>query len=250
MPTEDQSTLSILRLRLEGPLQSWGGNSKWNYRCTNLYPTKSAVIGLVACAFGYEKGDPRISEVLCRNLMLGIRIDKPGKVLRDYQTVRGFIPLANGKFRYNSLDIGSDLEHIQENKNNRHATLESYRDYLQDASFLVLLGSSDKELIEKCDVALRNPKWPMYLGRKSCIPSVPIYNGISYSCDSLFQALCCLDIDDSDLGEDKNNKLIIEVPKRSKDTIIVQDKVETNEARVYGYTYYIERYISSYPLFR
>ena len=40
----------ILLLRLEGPLQSWGGRARWDVRDTGRIPTKSGIVGLLGCA--------------------------------------------------------------------------------------------------------------------------------------------------------------------------------------------------------
>ena len=43
---------TILVLRLEGPLQSWGENAKWDFRDSSTMPTKSGIVGLLGCAMG------------------------------------------------------------------------------------------------------------------------------------------------------------------------------------------------------
>jgi len=45
--------MNTVFVRLEGPLQSWGTRARWGERDTELEPTKSGVIGLVACALGW-----------------------------------------------------------------------------------------------------------------------------------------------------------------------------------------------------
>jgi hypothetical protein len=45
--------------------------------------------------------------------------------------------------------------------------------YLADASFLVALQGLP-DTIRRCADALQDPKWPIYLGRKSCPPSMPV----------------------------------------------------------------------------
>ena len=47
------------------------------------------------------------------------------------------------------------------------------REYLCDASFLVAL-QGDPILIRELHHAILSPKWPLYLGRKSCPPSFPL----------------------------------------------------------------------------
>jgi hypothetical protein len=54
----------------------------------------------------------------------------------------------------------------------RRAPLITRREYLADASFLVAL-QGDEQLVRDVVGALAKPRWPLFLGRKSCPPSVP-----------------------------------------------------------------------------
>ena len=48
--------MSTLLLRLAGPMQSWGTDSKFDERRTGREPSKSGVIGLVAAALHRAAG--------------------------------------------------------------------------------------------------------------------------------------------------------------------------------------------------
>ncbi|MGN0194715.1 MAG: type I-E CRISPR-associated protein Cas5/CasD [Pseudoramibacter sp.] len=161
----------ILCFRLEGPLQSWGEHAKWDYRDTANFPTKSGVVGLIACAMGLERRDPEIG-ALSDRLTMAARADRRGELLMDYHTVFSEnMKKADGKFR-----------------GKRYRTIESHRGYLQDASFLIGLAS-DRSTLETIQHALAHPKWTIYLGRKSCVPSVPILGTITDQYDDLRQAM-------------------------------------------------------------
>ncbi|MBQ7143604.1 MAG: type I-E CRISPR-associated protein Cas5/CasD [Oscillospiraceae bacterium] len=140
--------MSTLLLRLAGPLQAWGTESRFNTRQTGRAPSKSGVIGLLAAALGWRR-DADLSEL--RALLYGVRTDQEGNLLRDYQTVR--VPGAKN----------SDI---------------TYRYYLSDAVFLVGLESADDALLRKLDAALRAPAWPLFLGRRSCPPTLPLALGL------------------------------------------------------------------------
>ena len=75
--------MAVLLLKLEGPLQSWGSNSRFTKRKTQHEPTKSGVIGLLAAALGRRRGDP-IDDLT--TLRFGVRIDQPGSYEQDFQT--------------------------------------------------------------------------------------------------------------------------------------------------------------------
>ena len=50
--------MTVLLLRLAGPMQAWGVKSRFTVRSTELAPTKSGVIGMLAAATGRRRTDP------------------------------------------------------------------------------------------------------------------------------------------------------------------------------------------------
>ncbi|WP_143441692.1 CRISPR-associated protein Cas5, partial [Lactobacillus helveticus] len=42
-------------IRLTAPLQSYGNQASFNQRTSDNYPSKSAVIGIIAAALGYRR---------------------------------------------------------------------------------------------------------------------------------------------------------------------------------------------------
>ena len=79
--------MSTLLLRLAGPMQSWGTDSKFDIRRTGREPSKSGVIGLVAAAMGIRRQDRDALRRLAA-LRFGVRVDREGTILRDYQIAR------------------------------------------------------------------------------------------------------------------------------------------------------------------
>lgn len=162
----------LLLLRLEGPLQSWGLRSWWDVRDTADEPSKSGVIGLLGCALGYPMQDPRLGE-LDRQLRLGVREEHAGTRLTDFHTITGILPTAEGGVKGSEDDP---------------STIISPRTYLQDAAFLaVVAGPAD--LLTACRDALLAPRWPIYLGRKACPPSRPVFDAVTEAYDSVKDAL-------------------------------------------------------------
>lgn len=156
---------NTLYLRLEGPLQSWGERGRWSIRDTAPEPTKSGVIGLLGCALGFN-ADSQLRK-LSEETRMGVRYDKAGVRLTDYHTIGGgssqpMLLTAQGKPKKSGGQPHTEL---------------SFRDYLCDASFLVALqGKSD--LIDQLALALQNPTWVIFLGRKACPPSRPVFDGL------------------------------------------------------------------------
>ena len=56
--------MRTLLLKFAGPLQSWGTASDFEIRHTDLYPSKSAVIGLIAASLGYRRNDDERNQKL------------------------------------------------------------------------------------------------------------------------------------------------------------------------------------------
>lgn len=143
---------ATLLLRLAGPMQSWGTTSRFDERDTQLEPSKSGVLGLVCAALGRDRAEP-VNDLA--ELRMGVRVDHEGVPMRDYQTATGVVIAASGK-----PDLGR--------------TVVSPRFYLADAVFLVGL-EGERALLETIHSALARPVWPLALGRKSFVPSLPVH---------------------------------------------------------------------------
>ncbi|MCC5877795.1 MAG: type I-E CRISPR-associated protein Cas5/CasD [Candidatus Sumerlaeia bacterium] len=158
----------VLLLRLAAPLQSWGTQSRFLIRDTGREPSRSGVIGILCAALGMPRTAPLNH---FNSLKFAVRVDREGVVIRDFHTVGGgeddhrILRHTNGIRKY-GVSIAST------GRADRGILTERY--YLSDARFLVGLGSEDLPFLEKLEAALREPKWPLYLGRKACIPSEPI----------------------------------------------------------------------------
>ncbi|WP_448983858.1 type I-E CRISPR-associated protein Cas5/CasD [Olsenella uli] len=156
--------MAVLLLKLVGPLQSWGSDSRFTERKTQHEPTKSGVVGLLAAALGRRREDS-VSDLVA--LRFGVRIDQPGSYERDFQTEHTRV-WDKGKQRWvfrGSLPL-------------------SHRYYLADAVFVAAFEGDD-ELVRMCAEALECPVFPLYLGRRSCPPSGKILLGIEEDMDLL-----------------------------------------------------------------
>lgn len=137
--------MKSLLLKFAGPLQSWGTSSHFETRHTDYYPSKSAVIGMIAAAFGYRRNESHDADLRQLNeLAFAVRIDQQGNLLKDYHIASKCKP--TGEFDRNYVT-------------NRYC--------LEDAVFLVALGSEDSLLLEKIEQALTAPYFQLCLGRRS-----------------------------------------------------------------------------------
>jgi len=156
--------MAVLLLRLTGPMQSWGLVSRFSHRDTAREPSKSGVIGLLCAALGTPREDDNTVASLAA-LPMGVRVHREGTPGMDFQTVGGGT-IAGAPYGVARAHGGAS------------GTLLSYRDYLSDADFLVGMQTDDVRLLERLDAALRCPRWPLYLGRRSYVPAVAPAMGI------------------------------------------------------------------------
>lgn len=189
----------ILLLRLEGPLQSWGVRSRWSRRDTGPEPSKSAIIGLLGCAAGVLRPDwrsgaepDRTLEQWDDTLNFGVRIDRPGTIETDYHTVQGRFWQADSKMKTASHVSGAKPDKAEREPPHTEVT---WRDYLHDAAFLVALAlkpehlAGNRDLLDNLKASLQDPKWPLYLGRKACVPSRPILDRLANEYQDMESAL-------------------------------------------------------------
>jgi CRISPR system Cascade subunit CasD len=153
--------MSVLLLRLEGPLQAWSAQGKLGVRDTEREPTKSGVIGLVGAALGMSRNDDVCLAALAA-LHMAVRIDRAGTLLHDYHTAGG------GAFRGESYQVFGT---------GKGDAVPTHRYYLQQASFVAAL-EGDATLVTRLADALTSPLYPLFLGRRSCPPSVPPLMGV------------------------------------------------------------------------
>lgn len=119
-------------------------------RKTNREPTKSGVVGLLAAALGARRDQTEVLHRLNR-LRIAVRVDREGALLRDFHTV--------------------ELKKKED-------SIVTERYYLADAVFLVGLEDEDEDYLRSLEQALRNPAFPLFLGRRSCPPTLPLCLGM------------------------------------------------------------------------
>jgi CRISPR system Cascade subunit CasD len=151
-----------LILRLRGVLQSWGGHTFEDYRPSNLFPTRSGLIGLFAACLGIDRKDIANQRELSDSFRYAVRADEtPNQFYKitDFHTVL--------KARRVSGKAGDN-------------PIISWREYLCEASFTVAIKFSDsaKFNAQKVVTSLQKPIFTPFLGRRSCPLGVPLLHSI------------------------------------------------------------------------
>lgn len=160
-------------LNLEGSLQSWGGASKYANRATLDCPTKSGVLGILCASQGISMANEPVKAIeLSDSFSMKVYVIKKGRILKDFQTIgTNYSKKDNYEKRY--------LLRKRNDKGKVSAIADCptkifVKDYLAEAHFIAELQFLAKDVAERVQESLASPTWPLYLGRKCCIPTWPI----------------------------------------------------------------------------
>lgn len=146
--------MKTILLKLSGPLQSYGTSSHFQTRYTDYYPSKSAVLGLLAACLGYRRDEEEKLRELS-TLKFAVRIDQQGGLLKDYH-----IAITD-----------KEIVEIPQTYVTNHY-------YLEDALFVVALSGMD-ELIDTLTKAIKSPYFQPFMGRRSLPVPVDFFLGES-----------------------------------------------------------------------
>lgn len=162
-----------LLLRLEGPLMAFGGETIDNLGVIRDFPAQSMLTGLIANALGWRREESELHNQLQGRMVFGARLDREGTRFTDFQTAE-----------LGKDDRGWTTSGQPEGRAGGEGTYKGqhlrYRDYHADAAALVALRLTSAEETPTLDdvaEALRCPFRPLFLGRKPCLPTAPLFAG-------------------------------------------------------------------------
>jgi hypothetical protein len=120
---------------------------------------------------------------------MGVRVDREGLKVTDYQTAGGgnapqhYLNM-HGITYYGVSCASTGRPH----KNPKFRTVVTRRYYMSDAKYLVALAGS-ADTMDRIADALASPAHPLFLGRKSFVPSEPILYNLRAICEMQKAAL-------------------------------------------------------------
>lgn len=174
---------SFLSLYLDAPMQSWGYMSKFDRRTSLGFPTKSGIAGILCAAMGIGKDDrAQLAKIAKLEMKVYVLAGEKCEIRRitDYHTVGGGFDEKKSTYERQSI--------VKKADGGVGGTVQTYREYLLDAKFGVLL-SGDETLLTTVELALQNPRWGVWLGRKSCVPTAPLSQGIHKTLEEAISAI-------------------------------------------------------------
>jgi len=145
-----------LLIKLQGPMQAWGKETFEGLRPSDLFPGRSALLGLLAACMGIDRTDRTSQQALAASVIYAVRVDRQGIKMTDYHTVK------DARENYHGLKS--------------HDTIQTWREYWQDAIFTVAIGSLEQAEVTLSDIeqALTKPVYTPVLGRRSCPIAYPL----------------------------------------------------------------------------
>ena len=165
-----------LVLNLESPLLAFGGETIDNLGVIRPFPAASMLTGLFANALGWRRTERERHQRLQDRLVFAARIDREpatGVRMTDFQTAQ-----------LGASDRGWTTRGQPEGRaggpNTYNAPHLRYRDYYADMRVTVALrlqGSGESPTLDDLAGALQEPARPLFIGRKPCLPSIPLFGG-------------------------------------------------------------------------
>ena len=196
-------TLHLI-LNLEAPLLAFGGQKVDNLGVSWAFPAVSMLTGLVANALGWRRWEWEKHDNLQRRIVFAARIDREGVRVTDYQTAllyaddEGWTTRGHPEGR----NRNSPSFKTTEPGGRKSLTDELYRDYYADTRVTVALRlepADDELTLDRLAEALQEPARPLFIGRKPCLPSAPLFAGFREG-DTALAALLAFPLADGDTG--------------------------------------------------
>lgn len=154
-----------LILKLQGPMQSWGTHTYEDYCPSNLFPTASGLLGLLAACLGIERRAWTRLQALDQSIAFAVRADHVS---------------TTGQRRLKPVKI-TDFHTVMEARRvdgrpNRYPVV-SQRECLCDAVFTVAIREirQPEITLDDFEAAVKKPYYTPFLGRRSCPLSRPLW---------------------------------------------------------------------------
>lgn len=148
------------------PQYSWGISNSTKTIKTNLFPSHSAIVGLIRASLGLPADNNDNIPFLSFTSYILKPISYNCSFLSDFHTIGG------GYKDTSKRRMLKDSSSLLSYKFKTTATLTN-REYVQDVIYIISL-TGDPSLLNQIKEGLLNPKWGIWFGRKSCLPSKPL----------------------------------------------------------------------------
>jgi CRISPR system Cascade subunit CasD len=184
-----------LILKLQGPMQAWGRESFEGLRPSELFPGRSALMGLLGACLGIDRIDQERQHDLAASISFAVRIDNQGQKMTDYHTVK---------------DAREDYQGLKS-----HDTIQTWREYWQDAYYTIAVWALANAPVSLSEIehAVKQPLYTPVLGRRSCPLARPLFE-TKIVTDSALAALSQVGIHQGTIYSEEYSTGAITIKKR------------------------------------
>jgi len=152
-------------------MQAWGTHTFEDFRPSNLFPTRSGLLGLLGACLGIERNNHAGLEQLAASVELTVRVDRAA--------LRPDAKKPMPKVAIKLLDFHTVLDARKVDGTINKNPVVSRREYLFDGAFTVAIGQKPNAPVTLASVekALLRPYYTPVLGRRSCPITRPLLDG-------------------------------------------------------------------------
>jgi CRISPR system Cascade subunit CasD len=201
----------FLILRLDGPMQAWGRHTYEDFRPSEVFPTRSGLVGLLGACLGIERADKTGLVALSNSFRYAARAD----------VHEGHADARERRIR-KIADFHTVMDARSVSGKPREFPVVSSREYLCDAQFTLAAEFAPNAAVslETVREAVRRPKYTPFLGRRSCPLAQPLYLD-TLTADDLHGALALVEpkkgvIYSEDAGDSPNRMTLRDVPTAAR----------------------------------
>ncbi|MEP6621974.1 MAG: type I-E CRISPR-associated protein Cas5/CasD [bacterium] len=170
-----------LMLQLESPMVAFGDTMIDSRGPIRETPSTSAISGLLGNALGFRREQSARLSRMQERIVFGCRLDHVDTRLTDFQTAQ-----LNGKDR--GWTTSGAIQERAGGANTFDSPHIRERDYDSNVRIVLALRLRDAEeqpTIDDLAHAVQWPARPLFLGRKCCLPSAPIFDGFVEAEDAM-----------------------------------------------------------------
>jgi CRISPR system Cascade subunit CasD len=164
---------TLFTMRLAAPIASLSGPRIDTVGDSLPIPTRSMITGIIGAALGISYDQPKVLQQVQDTMRLAVVVHRAGTVIRDFQTVRMALPHMTGPMWWHD---GKRLGVMERAGGDPDRTVTGERPLTCDYDATIVVELLDGAPFEASQIlnALRSPIFPLGIGQRSCIPSMPI----------------------------------------------------------------------------
>ena len=183
---------AVILLQLRGPMMSFGGVQVHQRFPTGRLPSRSMIVGMLAAALGIRRHEGHKLNALASRVSYACRAEMDSRIMEDYHVADLGLPHMLSE---NAWSL-SGARKVRTGSVKEEKVIQR-KEYLTDSSVFVALriepnagiapGPITSEArtwanslhIREVVEALQRPAFPLYIGRKTCVPSRPVLEAVT-----------------------------------------------------------------------